>query len=139
MRWIPFFLSIFLLTSCQKENSGDSTSVEQAKRWITGSWQWDYSVNPWTAQIFNPATEGYTLERTFDASGEIRTYRNGQLQSTGTWSIEMRHLDPINQLGEQHLYLIIDGKADLMEISATRLRINQTPYDGPDSYYVKKT
>jgi hypothetical protein len=138
MRWISFFLLLFLLASCQKENGVDQSSVGQAKRWIIGTWQWEYSVNPWTGQAFNPATEGYTLERAFDASGEVRTYRDGQLLSSGSWSIEMRHVDPINQLGEQHLYLIIDGKADLMEISASRLRINQTPYDGPDTYYVKK-
>jgi hypothetical protein len=128
-----------LLFSCKKDEVLiDMNNVTQLKDAIKGEWIWDYSINPWNQQTLTPQSEGYSEKLQFLDNNILHVFRNDTLFQEVNWDISRRPVDILNPGGDSVSYLLINETPDLFELSQSTLRINQTPYDGPDKYYKKK-
>jgi len=137
MKNLVFFVSLFLLISCQKEAEQiDSQSIKSLNKAIVGEWAWSYSINPWTEAILTPQTENYTERLVFDADHTLNVFRADTLLEESVWIFKKLPTDLLNPT-DSIIYLLIDETPDFFELSRTTLRINQTPYDGFDRYYNK--
>jgi hypothetical protein len=74
------------LISCQKDN--DSISNQ-----IVGKWEWVKSVSPWTGQISNPQTAGFSITLEFTSDDIMKEYKNDTLSNSTNYSLELLNIN----------------------------------------------
>ena len=122
--FLTFFTSFI---SCQK----DSETISDL---IIGRWDWVNSVSPWTGQISNPQTVGYSLTLEFTIDGVMREYKDGTLSNSTNYSIE------INSTESNRNFLTYNsGIRSQVYIGNDSLILNAAYVDGPVSTYIRKT
>jgi hypothetical protein len=122
---ILFLLIIVSIGGCKKDK-------ETTSDLIVGKWDWVKSVSPWTGQVSNPQTTGYSLTLEFTRDGIMKGYKNDTLSNTTNYSIEINPTEPTNNILIQnsdirsHFYIINDS-----------LILNAAYVDGPVSTYIR--
>lgn len=126
---LKFILIIFLTSfiSCQKNS-------ETISDLIIGRWGWVNSVSPWTGQVSNPLTVGYSVTLEFTIDGVMREYKDGTLSNSTNYSIE------INSIESNRNFLTYNsGIRSQVYIDNDSLILNAAYVDGPVSTYIRKT
>ncbi|HBZ21515.1 MAG TPA: hypothetical protein DEO60_10320 [Bacteroidales bacterium] len=120
---VLLFLTSFF--SCQK----DSETISVL---IIGKWDWVNSVSPWTGQVSNPQTAGFSMILEFTVDGNLREFRNDTFITSMNYSIEENSANP-NQ------YSLIYGSDLRTQICLVRdsLILNSAYVDGPVSTYIR--
>jgi hypothetical protein len=124
------FIVIFFLTSfnsCQKD-------IETYSDLVIGRWDWVNSVSPWTGQVSNPLTVGYSVTLEFTIDGVMREYKDGTLSNSTIYSFE------INSIESNSNFLTYNsGIRSQVYIGNDSLILNAAYVDGPVSTYIRKT
>ncbi len=126
---LKFIVLIFLTSfiSCQK----DSETISDL---IIGRWDWVNSVSPWTGQVSNPQTVGYSITLKFTIDGVMKEYKDGTLSNSTNYIIE------INSSESNRNYLTYNsGIRSQVYIDNDSLILNSAYVDGPVSTYIRKT
>ncbi|HBC79789.1 MAG TPA: hypothetical protein DCZ51_14240 [Bacteroidales bacterium] len=120
---VLLFLTSFF--SCQK----DSETISVL---IIGKWDWVNSVSPWTGQVSNPQTAGFSMILEFTVDGNLREFRNDTFITSMNYSIEENSANP-NQ------YSLIYGSDLRTQICLVRdsLILNSAYVDGPVSTFIR--
>ena len=119
---VTFFV---LFISCQKDK-------ETISDLIVGKWEWVKSASPWTGQVSNPQTAGFSITLEFTSNGIMKEYRNDTLSNTSNYSIEINPTEPTTNILIQnsgihsHFYIVNDS-----------LIINAAYVDGAVSTYTR--
>jgi hypothetical protein len=124
---LKFILITFLASfiSCQKDN-------ETISDLIIGRWDWVNSVSPWTGQVSNPQTTGYSITLEFTSDGSLKEYKNDTLSTTTNYSIEINSTDPDKNI------LIYDTEIRTqVSLYNDSLILNSAYVDGPVSTYIR--
>jgi hypothetical protein len=116
-----------LLISCQKEK-------ETITEFIVGKWEWVKSVSPWTGQVSNPQTDGYSITLEFTGDGIMKEYKNDTLSNTTNYSIEINSTEP-----NRNFLIYNSGIRSQVYIGNDSLILNAAYVDGPVSSYIRKT
>lgn len=125
---LKFIVLIFLTSfiSCQK----DSETISDL---IIGRWDWVNSVSPWTGQVSNPQTVGYSITLEFTIDGVMKEYKDGTLSNSTNYIIE------INSSESNRNYLTYNsGIRSQVYIDNDSLTLNSAYVDGPVSTYIRK-
>ena len=121
--FLTFFASFI---SCQK----DSETISDL---IIGRWDWVNSVSPWTGQVSNPLTVGYSVTLEFTIDGVMKEYKDGTLSNSTNYSIE------INSIESNRNFLTYNsGIRSQVYIGNDSLILNAAYVDGPVSTYIRK-
>ena len=126
---LKYILIIFLTSffSCQKDS-------EPISDLIIGRWDWVNSVSPWTGQVSNPQTVGYSLTIEFTNDGIMKEYKDGTLSNSTNYIIE------INSSESNRNFLTYNsGIRSQVYIDNDSLILNAAYVDGPVSTYIRKT
>ncbi|HKJ82313.1 MAG TPA: hypothetical protein VJ954_09835 [Ignavibacteriaceae bacterium] len=119
---LTFFV---LFISCQKDKETISDP-------IVGKWDWEKSVSPWTGQVSNPQTVGYSIALEFTSDGIMKVYKNDTLLTTTNYRMEINASEPNSN------YLIYgSGLRSLVYVSTDSLILNTAYVDGPFSKYIR--
>jgi len=119
------FFALFIC--CQKEK-------ETVTEFIVGKWEWVKSVSPWTGQVSNPQTYGYSITLEFTADGLMKEYKNNTLSNTTNYSIEINSTEP-----NRNFLIYNSGIRSHVYIANDSLILNAAYVDGPVSTYIRKT
>ena len=117
--------SIILLTGCRKDN----LTISEL---IIGKWDWVRSVSPWTGQVTNPHTAGYSIRLVFSTDGIMKEYRNDTLSNSSNYSIETNPSEP-----GRNFIIYNSGLQSQVDISSDTLILNASYIDGPVSSYIR--
>jgi len=124
---LKFIIIIFLTSfiSCQKD-------IETISDLIIGRWDWVNSVSPWTGQISNPQTAGFSIILEFTGEGNLKEFRNDTLRTSTNYSIEKISADP-------NKYSLIYGSEihTMIYFVKDSLILNSAYVDGPISTYIR--
>ena len=130
------FPTVLTCEDLKNEFNYDTEDVALLKSQIIGEWLLVCSTNPWTGQTTTYEDPNATEGIIFKQNGDL-VYRNGQqITLETTWDIRSMEVSPGS--GVNRIMLILNGKPDIFELGPRKLRVNQTPYDGLDSYYTKR-
>jgi hypothetical protein len=121
---LTFFI---LFISCQKEK-------ETITEFIVGKWEWVKSVSPWTGQVSNPQTDGYSITLEFTGDGIMKEYTNDTLSYTTNYIIEINSTEP-----NRNFLIYNSGIRSQVYIGNDSLILNAAYVDGPVSTYIRKT
>ena len=119
------FFALFIC--CQKEK-------ETVTEFIVGKWEWVKSVSPWTGQVSNPQTYGYSITLEFTGDGLMKEYKNDTLSNTTNYSIEINSTEP-----NRNFLIYSSGIRSQVYIGNDSLILNAAYVDGPVSTYIRKT
>jgi hypothetical protein len=149
---ITLSLGIFTMLSCKQvcdcedtfiptcdglksELTYETEDIQLLKSQIIGEWKLICATNPWTGETTSYTDADNPEILVFKSNGEL-VYRNGQqITVETTWDI--KSIGDLPGSGINRVMLILNDKPDIFELGPKKLRINQTPYDGLDSYYAK--
>jgi hypothetical protein len=124
---LKFIVIIFLTSfiSCQK----DSETISDL---VIGRWDWVNSVSPWTGQISNPQTAGFSIILEFTGDGNLKEFRNDTLATSTNYSIEKNS-------GYSNKYSLIYDSEIRTQIFIIKdsLILNSAYVDGPVSTYIR--
>lgn len=124
VKFMLFTFCAFVL-SCQKENNSISNQ-------IVGKWEWVKSVSPWTGQVSNPQSYGYSLALEFTSEGIMKEYKNDTLSSSTNYTVEINTSEP------NRYYLNYgSGLRSQLYVSTDSLTLNAAYVDGPVSIYTR--
>jgi len=99
---------------------------------IVGKWEWVKSVSPWTGQVSNPQTAGYSMTLEFTSDGIMKVYKNDTLSNSTNYCIEINSTEPLRN------FLIYDsGIRSQVYIGNDSLILNAAYVDGPVSSYIR--
>ena len=124
---LKFIVLIFLTSfiSCQKDS-------ETISDFIIGRWDWVNSVSPWTGQVSNPQTVGYSITLEFTIDGVMKEYKDGTLSNSTNYIIE------INSSESNRNYLTYNsGIRSQVYIDNDSLILNSAYVDGPVTTYIR--
>jgi hypothetical protein len=119
---LTFFASFI---SCQK----DSETISDL---IIGRWNWVNSVSPWTGQISNPQTVGYSLTIEFTNDGIVKEYKDGTLSNSTNYIIEIN-----SSVSNRNFLTYNSGIRSQVYIENDSLVLNSAYVDGPVSTYIR--
>jgi hypothetical protein len=113
------------LISCQKDN--DSISNQ-----IVGKWEWVKSVSPWTGQISNPQTAGFSITLEFTSDDIMKEYKNDTLSNSTNYSLEINSTEP-----NRNFLIYNSGFRSQVYVGIDSLTLNAAYVDGPVSTYIR--
>ena len=122
--FLTFFTSF---VSCQK----DSETISDL---IIGRWDWVNSVSPWTGQVSNPQTVGYSLTLEFTIDGVMKEFKDGTLSNSTNYSMEISSIE-----SNRNFLTYNSGIRSQVYIDNDSLILNAAYVDGPVSTYIRKT
>lgn len=120
-------VSMALLLLLASPLLADPTPAEQ----LVGAWEWVSSRDPWTGQVYTPATAGYTIQYQFFADGTGTCFQDESALWTATWEFRTNGMDPF-------VFLYFGGMAYFCEVTQTTLRLDQTFVDGPLMIFTRR-
>jgi hypothetical protein len=126
LKYVLLTVLAFLM-SCQKDNKTISEL-------IIGKWEWIKTIeSPYTGQVSNPQTSGFSKTLEFTRDGTMKEYKNDLLINSSNYSIEIDPSTPnynlltYNSINHSHFYMVNDS-----------LIFNEAFVDGAVSSYLRK-
>jgi hypothetical protein len=97
-----------------------------------GKWEWVKSVSPWTGQVSNPQTAGFSITLEFTSDGIMKEYKNDTLSNSTNYSLEINSSEP-----NRNFLIYNSGLRSQVYIGIDSLTLNAAYVDGPISTYIR--
>lgn len=128
-----------IVISCDKDEKVQNCNqdIQCLRSSIKSEWLWHHSINPWDQEISTPESTGEKLMYRF-TTDTLHVYLNDMLTESLAYEIVEEANDILNPDSGTTPKLVLENRGpDFFSISNDTLRINKTPYDGPDEYYIR--